>query len=99
MAVDPQTHDSLVAVFSHLPHALANVLVSQAASRLLEHGEALRQVGPSFRDGTRVAGANTAMWTDVYRSNSEAIVAEIRRFAGSSRGWRSDSRPGEGVAD
>jgi prephenate dehydrogenase len=80
VAVDPETHDRLVAVFSHLPHVLANVLVTQAAGRLLEHGEALRQVGPSFRDATRVAGANTAMWSDIYVSNRMAIVEEIRQF-------------------
>ena len=80
VAVDPDTHDRLVAVFSHLPHVLANVLASQAAERLSDHGEALRQVGPSLRDMTRVAGANTAMWSDIYSANRAAIVAEIRRF-------------------
>jgi prephenate dehydrogenase len=80
VAVDAATHDRLVAVFSHLPHVLANVLASQAAARLSDHGEALRQVGPSFRDMTRVAGANTAMWSDIYRSNRAAIVEEIRAF-------------------
>jgi prephenate dehydrogenase len=80
VAVDADTHDRLVAVFSHLPHVLANVLASQAAERLSEHGDALRQVGPSFRDMTRVAGANTAMWSDIYRSNRMAIVEEIRRY-------------------
>jgi prephenate dehydrogenase len=80
VAVDAETHDRLVAVFSHLPHVLANVLASQAAGRLLEHGEALRQVGPSFRDMTRVAGANTAMWGDIYRSNRSAIIEEISAF-------------------
>jgi prephenate dehydrogenase len=80
VAVDPDTHDRLVAVFSHLPHVLANVLISQAAARLLQHGEALRQVGPSFRDATRVAGANTSMWSDIYLSNRAAIIEEIRQF-------------------
>jgi len=80
VAVDAETHDRLVAVFSHLPHVLANVLASQAAARLSEHGEALRQVGPSFRDMTRVAGANTTIWSDIYRSNRAAIVEEIRGF-------------------
>jgi prephenate dehydrogenase len=80
VALDPETHDRLVAVFSHLPHVLANVLASQAATRLSDHGEALRQVGPSFRDMTRVAGANTAMWSDIYRSNRRAIAEEIRAF-------------------
>jgi prephenate dehydrogenase len=82
VAVDPETHDHLVAVFSHLPHVLANVLASQAAERLLDHGEALRQVGPSFRDATRVAGANTAMWADIYRENRAALAGELRDFAG-----------------
>jgi prephenate dehydrogenase len=80
VAVDPATHDRLVAVFSHLPHVLANVLASQAAGRLVDHGEALRHVGPSFRDMTRVAGANTDIWADIYRANSDAIVEEIRAF-------------------
>src|SRR5215217_4588181 len=80
VAVDAETHDRLVAVFSHLPHVLANVLASQAAARLSEHGDALRQVGPSFRDMTRVAGANTTIWGDIYRSNRAAIVEEIRGF-------------------
>jgi prephenate dehydrogenase len=69
-----------VAVFSHLPHVLANVLASRAAASLAGHGEALRQVGPSFRDMTRVAGANTAIWGDIYRANRAAIVEEIRAF-------------------
>jgi prephenate dehydrogenase len=75
VAVDPEAHDRAVAVFSHLPHVLANVLATQAAA----HGEAL-PVGPSFRDMTRVAGANTAMWADIYRANRAAIVEEIRAF-------------------
>jgi prephenate dehydrogenase len=80
VAVDPATHDRLVAVFSHLPHVLANVLASQAARRLADQGEALRQVGPSFRDMTRVAGANTDIWADIYGANRDAIVEEIRAF-------------------
>ena len=89
VAVDPATHDGLLAVFSHLPHVLANVLASQAAARLADHGEALRQVGPSFRDMTRVAGANTDIWTDIYRANSGAIAEEITGRSGAS--WSASS--------
>jgi prephenate dehydrogenase len=77
IAIDAQTHDSLLATVSHLPHVLANVLVAQAARALDEQGEALPRVGPSFRDATRVAGANTEIWTDIYLSNAEAIAAEV----------------------
>jgi prephenate dehydrogenase len=81
VAVDPLTHDRLVATFSHLPHVLSNLLAVQGAERLLGEGEALPHVGPSFRDATRVAGANTAMWADIYRANRLAIVAELREYA------------------
>jgi prephenate dehydrogenase len=77
IAIDAETHDRLLATVSHLPHVIANVLVAQAARALDEQGEALPRVGPSFRDATRVAGANTDIWTDIYLSNAESIAAEV----------------------
>lgn len=77
VAIDAETHDRLLAGVSHLPHVLANVLVSQAAGLLSDEGEALPRVGPSFRDATRVAGASSRVWTDIYRANAGAIAAEI----------------------
>jgi len=77
VAIDAESHDRLLATVSHLPHVLANVLVAQAAGALGEEDEALPRVGPSFRDATRVAGANSAIWTDIYVANREAIASEI----------------------
>jgi prephenate dehydrogenase len=77
IAIDAETHDRLLAAVSHLPHVLANVLVSQAARTLAQEREALPRVGPSFRDATRVAGASSEVWTDIYLANREAIAAEI----------------------
>jgi prephenate dehydrogenase len=76
-ALDADTHDRLLATVSHLPHVLANVLVSQAARALDADGERLPATGPSFRDATRVAGASTAIWSDIYLSNAQALVAAI----------------------
>jgi prephenate dehydrogenase len=76
-AIDPHTHDTILATVSHLPHVLANVLVSQAARTLAEGGERLPATGPSFRDATRVAGAPSAIWTDIYLSNRDALSAGI----------------------
>jgi prephenate dehydrogenase len=77
VAIDADAHDRLLATVSHLPHVLANVLVSQAARTLAQQDEPLPRVGPSFRDATRVAGASTGVWTDIYLANREAIAAEI----------------------
>ncbi len=76
-ALDADTHDALLATVSHLPHVLANVLVARAARLLSEEGERLPATGPSFRDATRVAGANTAIWRDIYLANADALVAAI----------------------
>jgi prephenate dehydrogenase len=74
-AIDAETHDRLMASVSHLPHVLANVLVAQAAQAL--GGETVPPTGPSFRDATRVAGANSAIWTDIYLANRDALAEQI----------------------
>lgn len=76
-AIEPETHDAILATVSHLPHVLANVLVSQAAQTLAVGGERLPATGPSFRDATRVAGAPSKIWTDIYLSNRDALAAGI----------------------
>lgn len=78
-AIDAEDHDRLMATVSHLPHVIANVLVAQAASAHEEETGRLPEVGRSFRDTTRVAGANPGIWTDIFTSNSEAVAAEIER--------------------
>jgi prephenate dehydrogenase len=85
-AVDAGTHDRLMATVSHLPHVLANVLVGQAARALLEERQRLPATGPSFRDATRVAGTNPAVWRDVFLSNHAAIAAELEAFVDELRG-------------
>ncbi|MGO9819934.1 MAG: prephenate dehydrogenase/arogenate dehydrogenase family protein [Solirubrobacteraceae bacterium] len=76
-AIDAETHDRILATVSHLPHVLANVLVSQAAGTLERGRERLPATGPSFRDATRVAGAPSSIWTDIYLSNRDALTAEL----------------------
>ncbi|HEY1592180.1 MAG TPA: prephenate dehydrogenase/arogenate dehydrogenase family protein [Solirubrobacteraceae bacterium] len=78
-AIEPDVHDTILATVSHLPHVLANVLVAQAADTLEAGGERLPAAGPSFRDATRVAGAPSAIWTDIYISNRNALGAGIDR--------------------
>jgi prephenate dehydrogenase len=90
VAIDAGTHDRLMACVSHLPHVLANLLVAQAAGLLGgEASERLPAVGPSFRDATRVAGANSAIWTDIYIANRDALVAAVDELATRLRDVRS----------
>ena len=75
VAIDPDTHDRMMAAVSHLPHVVANTLVGQAGRAL--GGERLPPTGPSFRDATRVAGANPALWPDIYLANRDALLEAI----------------------
>ncbi len=81
-AIGAEAHDRLMATVSHLPHVVANVLVSQAAAELTRDSERMPEVGPSFRDATRVAGSNPAIWGDILASNRDAVAAAIEDAAG-----------------
>lgn len=73
--VEPDVHDRLMAAVSHLPHVVANVLVDQVTEAL--GGETLPPTGPSFRDATRVAGANPPLWSQIYAGNREALLDQL----------------------
>lgn len=77
VAIDPEAHDRLVAVTSHLPHALANVLLNQAGGARVEGHEPLAAAGGSLRDMTRVAGANPRIWVDIFLENRVALAASL----------------------
>jgi prephenate dehydrogenase len=82
VAVDAEAHDRLVALTSHLPHALANVLVNHAGATRVDRHEPLAAAGGSLRDMTRVAGANPRIWVDIFLENAAALreaLAEHRR--------------------
>jgi prephenate dehydrogenase len=83
VAIGPEAHDRLVAVTSHLPHVLANVLLNQAGSTRIEGHDPLHAAGGSLRDMTRIGGANPRIWVDIFLDNREALagaLAEQRRL-------------------
>jgi prephenate dehydrogenase len=82
VAIDPAAHDRLMALTSHLPHALANLILNHAGSVRVDGHEPLAAAGGSLRDMTRVAGANPRIWIDIFLDNAEelrASLAEHRR--------------------
>jgi len=76
VAIEPHAHDRLVALTSHLPHALANVLLNQAGASRIDGHEPLAAAGGSLRDMTRVAGANPGIWVDIFLDNA-TVLSEV----------------------
>ncbi len=79
--IDAVAHDRIMAVVSHLPHVLANVLMDHTGTFQVRGKRALHCVGSSFKDLTRVAGANPVMWGDIFLENRAALSQTIRSVA------------------
>jgi len=87
--LSPKDHDRAVAVVSHLPHLLADALMltaGRAGTKLL-----FRLAAGSFRDATRVAGADPVLWRAIFTRNDAAVRRALSDFQkalrGVSRGW------------
>jgi prephenate dehydrogenase len=74
-----ENHDAAFAAVSHLPHLLAfayfSAIVKQPAGR-----DFLSLAGPGFRDFTRIAASDPAVWRDILVSNREEILKQAMRF-------------------
>jgi len=74
---DAAAHDRLLALTSHLPHALANLLMLRVAAAAAEDDAPLAFAGASLREMTRLAGANAAVWSDIFLGNADEIAAAL----------------------
>jgi prephenate dehydrogenase len=72
--MDTQSHDDALALTSHLPHAVAAALAASVPSELLH------LAAGAYRDGTRVANADAALWAGILRENRNAVRAALASF-------------------
>jgi prephenate dehydrogenase len=77
---EAKAHDRLLALTSHLPHALANVLMLRVADAAADDDAPLAFAGASLREMTRLAGANTTVWSDIFLGNADEIAAALAGF-------------------
>jgi prephenate dehydrogenase len=75
-AMCPEEHDRALALTSHLPHLVASAL----AGVLPPEWADLTATG--FRDTTRIAGGEPLLWTAIFQSNREALLAALDRLEG-----------------
>ena len=78
VAIDAGSHDRLVAMTSHVPHVLSNIVANQTGESRIDGHEPLAHAGGSLRDMTRIAGANPRIWVDIYLDNADAIRAALQ---------------------
>ncbi|MBI5259999.1 MAG: prephenate dehydrogenase/arogenate dehydrogenase family protein [Burkholderiales bacterium] len=79
LKMSPENHDAAFAAVSHLPHLLAfayfSAIMNQTAGR-----DYLSLAGPGFRDFTRIAASDPAVWRDILLANREEVLKQSQRF-------------------
>ncbi|HZS82825.1 MAG TPA: prephenate/arogenate dehydrogenase family protein [Stellaceae bacterium] len=97
VTMDPDHHDKVLAMTSHLPHLIAYTIVGTATD--LEESlksEVIKFSAGGFRDFTRIAASDPVMWRDVFLNNREAVLEMLQRFSEDLSALQRAIRWGEG---
>lgn len=81
--LSPEQHDEMIGFVSQLTHCIAVSLMTCSDNRHL-----VDYTGDSFRDLTRIARINDAMWSELFMMNREALLREMDKFIGEFSAFR-----------
>jgi cyclohexadieny/prephenate dehydrogenase len=95
--MDPDHHDKVLAIVSHLPHIIAYNIVGTADDlETVTKSEVIKYSASGFRDFTRLAASDPTMWRDVCLHNRDAILEMLSRFSEDLASLQRAIRWGEG---
>jgi cyclohexadieny/prephenate dehydrogenase len=95
--MEPQHHDLVLAVTSHLPHLIAYTIVGTASDlEEVTRSEVIKYSAGGFRDFTRIAASDPTMWRDVFLSNKDAVLEMLQRFTEDLTALQRAIRVGDG---
>ncbi len=95
--MDPDHHDMVLAIVSHLPHIIAYNIVGTADDlEAVTKTEVIKYSASGFRDFTRLAASDPTMWRDVCLHNKDAILEMLARFSEDLAALQRMIRWGEG---
>jgi prephenate dehydrogenase len=76
LEMGPTEHDAALAATSHLPHLVAFALAAATPAELLP------LAASGWRDTTRIAGGDPAMWRPIFAANRQHVLAALEKFEG-----------------
>ncbi|MEF3255490.1 MAG: prephenate dehydrogenase [Deferribacterales bacterium] len=83
--MDPELHDKVFALVSHFPHLTAFSLVEYVNC---SYPEALKFSGGGFKDFTRIAGSDPAMWSSIFMDNKNNVIEMIDGYIKLLEEWK-----------
>ena len=93
----PEAHDATFAAVSHLPHLLAfaavNALTAQAQGAAF-----LEMAGPGFRDFSRIAASDPAVWRDILDANQAEVLTQLAHFRSALDAFENALKQGDTAA-
>jgi cyclohexadieny/prephenate dehydrogenase len=79
--MEPEHHDMVLAITSHIPHLVAyNIVGTVADLEQATQSEVIKFSASGFRDFTRIAASDPVMWRDVFLTNRDAVLEMLGRF-------------------
>jgi prephenate dehydrogenase len=90
--MDPEQHDRALALTSHLPHLAAAALSAILPPHLHD------LVASGFRDTTRVAAGDPALWTGIFVQNRTAVLEALNQLEERLSQFRAALEKGDSAA-
>lgn len=78
--ISADEHDHMTAVVSHFPHIISASLVHQLQAEDAQYPMAKLLAAGGFRDVTRIASSNAALWRDITLQNREEIIEQLTKW-------------------
>jgi len=78
LRMDAKEHDRRVATISHLPHIAASALSLLAAQ--LDDGQLAALAAGGFRDITRIASSDPALWAEITEASAKRLVPVLASY-------------------
>ena len=80
--MNPEYHDKVLAITSHIPHLIAYNIVGTANDLAnVNKKEVVKYSAGGFRDFTRIAASDPIMWRDIFINNSDAVLEMLDYFS------------------
>ena len=90
-------HDSAFAAVSHLPHMLAFAAMNAVKSQA-QAAHFLSLAGPGFRDFTRIAASDPAVWRDILHANRDQLLLQSEHLREALQAFETALAQGDSAA-